>query len=59
MQNQVLKNKNEIISSAAHQVARIQQNEDEEELRNNKRSIRNKISELLEGRGFYLVLVSS
>lgn len=29
-------------------MARLQQNEDEEELRNNKRSLRNKISELLE-----------
>ena len=37
-----------ILKSAAHQVARLQQNEDEEELRNNKRSLRNKISELLE-----------
>ena len=36
------------IKSAAHQVARLQQNEDEEELRNNKRSVRSKISELLE-----------
>ena len=29
-------------------MARLQQNEDEEELRNNKRSVRSKISELLE-----------
>ena len=34
--------------SAAHQVARLQKNEDEEELRSSKRQIRNRISELLE-----------
>ena len=34
--------------SAAYQVARLQKNEDEEELRNCIRVLRNKISELLE-----------
>ena len=34
--------------SAAHQVSRSQSNDDEEDLRNHKRSLRNKISELLE-----------
>ena len=40
--------------SAAHQVARLQKNDDENELRQNKRSIRNKISELLEGKSIVL-----
>merc|ERR1712235_5077 len=46
---EIQKNEEELlIVSAAHQVSRSQSNDDEEDLRNHKRSLRNKISELLE-----------